>query len=106
MRTFYPDGFIIRACHSFPRLGSIFVRGASLELLYVLAGIENVVSIDLNRIVAHIDQPVQIDLTHDIGYHLRVESEAAPELLWNLKQINADKAWEITRGEGVRALLA
>jgi len=78
---------------------AIYVSGASREIVEVLAAREDVAMVYLDRPVASIS-PVRIAEAVDPAAAAAGERE---EMLleWGVTHIGADKAWNITRGEGV-----
>ena len=80
---------------------SIFIRNAPVELIELLAQDENVVAIDANENVAELLRPVESVEDVSASNDLKSPDDDSSEIPWNLAQINVDKAWTITKGEGV-----
>ena len=76
---------------------SIFIRKANKHLIDLISQDTNVIAIDANENVAELMRPV-----HDVEDVVDAEpTKDADQVNWNLALINADKAWNITKGEGV-----
>lgn len=99
--------------HSFWINNSILIKKAPLNVLTLIIAFatreeshNNICAIFPNRIVAQIppvrEVPVDEHLSlNDAGRGAASPNQEEASLPWNIRLINADKVWKMTRGEGV-----